>query len=83
MAGGQGPNSNLGEQFNRGSGGPIGNMPMGQRPQYPYGTSYERRCSKKTLIVNINFACVGVFWKNRVVFASDAVFYWIFYLFSL
>lgn len=43
MAGGQGPNSNLGEQFNRGPGGPIGNMPMGQRQQYPYGTGYERR----------------------------------------
>lgn len=43
MAGGQGPNSNLGDQFNRGSGGPIGNMPMGQRQQYPYGTGYERR----------------------------------------
>lgn len=43
MASGQGPNTNLGEQFNRGSGGPIGNMPMGQRQQYPYGTGYERR----------------------------------------
>lgn len=43
MAGAQGPNNNLGDQFNRGSAGPIGNMPMGQRQQYPYGAGYERR----------------------------------------
>ncbi|XP_076827809.1 AT-rich interactive domain-containing protein 1A isoform X2 [Brachyhypopomus gauderio] len=43
MSGGQGPNNNLGEQFNRGPGGAIGNMPMGQRPQYPYGPGYDRR----------------------------------------
>lgn len=43
MPGGQGPNSTMGEQFNRGSGGPIGNMPMGQRQQYPYGPNYDRR----------------------------------------
>ncbi|KAM9737644.1 AT-rich interactive domain-containing protein 1A isoform 2-T2 [Menidia menidia] len=36
-----GPNSGLGEQYNRGPPGPIGNMPMGQRQQYPYG--YDRR----------------------------------------
>uniref|UniRef100_A0AAR2JM44 ARID domain-containing protein n=1 Tax=Pygocentrus nattereri TaxID=42514 RepID=A0AAR2JM44_PYGNA len=43
MPGGQGPNSTLGEQFNRGPGGAIGNMPMAQRQQYPYGPGYERR----------------------------------------
>ncbi|XP_017293478.1 AT-rich interactive domain-containing protein 1A isoform X2 [Kryptolebias marmoratus] len=36
-----GPNSGMGEQYNRGPPGPMGNMPMGQRQQYPYG--YERR----------------------------------------
>ncbi|MEQ2218261.1 hypothetical protein XENOCAPTIV_000625 [Xenoophorus captivus] len=35
------PNSGMGEQYNRGPPGPMGNMPMGQRQQYPYG--YERR----------------------------------------
>lgn len=36
-----GPNSAMGEQYNRGPPGPMGNMPMGQRQQYPYG--YDRR----------------------------------------
>ncbi|XP_041867946.1 AT-rich interactive domain-containing protein 1A isoform X2 [Melanotaenia boesemani] len=36
-----GPNSAIGEQYNRGPPGPMGNMPMGQRQQYPYG--YDRR----------------------------------------
>lgn len=36
-----GPNSGMGEQYNRGPPGPIGNMQMSQRQQYPYG--YERR----------------------------------------
>ncbi|XP_061903499.1 AT-rich interactive domain-containing protein 1A isoform X2 [Entelurus aequoreus] len=36
-----GPNSGMGEQYNRGHPGPMGNMPMGQRQQYPYG--YDRR----------------------------------------
>ncbi|XP_061597203.1 LOW QUALITY PROTEIN: AT-rich interactive domain-containing protein 1A [Cololabis saira] len=36
-----GPNSGMGEQYNRGPPGPMGNMPMGQRQQYPYG--YDRR----------------------------------------
>lgn len=36
-----GPNSGMGEQYNRGPPGPMGNMQMGQRQQYPYG--YERR----------------------------------------
>ncbi|XP_029298531.1 AT-rich interactive domain-containing protein 1A isoform X2 [Cottoperca gobio] len=36
-----GPNSGMGEQYNRGPPGPMGNMQMGQRPQYPYG--YDRR----------------------------------------
>uniref|UniRef100_A0A673HL10 AT-rich interactive domain-containing protein 1A-like n=1 Tax=Sinocyclocheilus rhinocerous TaxID=307959 RepID=A0A673HL10_9TELE len=43
MPGGQGPNSSIGDQYNRGPPGPIGNMPMGQRHQYPYGPSYDRR----------------------------------------
>ncbi|XP_052474185.1 AT-rich interactive domain-containing protein 1A isoform X1 [Carassius gibelio] len=43
MPGGQGPNNSLGDQYNRGPPGPIGNMPMGQRHQYPYGPSYDRR----------------------------------------
>uniref|UniRef100_A0A8C2CVZ4 AT rich interactive domain 1Aa (SWI-like) n=1 Tax=Cyprinus carpio TaxID=7962 RepID=A0A8C2CVZ4_CYPCA len=43
MPGGQGPNSSLGDQYNRGAPGPIGNLPMGQRHQYPYGPSYDRR----------------------------------------
>lgn len=51
MPSGQGQNSSLGDQYNRGQPGPMGNMPMGQRHQYPYGTNYERRyteCLLKT-----------------------------------
>lgn len=40
---GQGPNSGMGEQYNRASQGPMGNMQMGQRQQYPYGPGYDRR----------------------------------------
>ncbi|XP_072303864.1 AT-rich interactive domain-containing protein 1A isoform X2 [Eucyclogobius newberryi] len=36
-----GPNSGIGEQYNRGPPGTMGNMQMSQRQQYPYG--YERR----------------------------------------
>lgn len=36
-----GPNSGMGEQYNRGPPGPMANMPMSQRQQYSYG--YERR----------------------------------------
>uniref|UniRef100_A0A3B4ZHS5 AT-rich interactive domain-containing protein 1A-like n=1 Tax=Stegastes partitus TaxID=144197 RepID=A0A3B4ZHS5_9TELE len=36
-----GPNSGMGEQYNRGPPGPMANMQMGQRQQYPYG--YDRR----------------------------------------
>lgn len=36
-----GPNSGMGEQYNRGPPGPMGNIQMGQRQQYPYG--YDRR----------------------------------------
>ncbi|XP_057211198.1 AT-rich interactive domain-containing protein 1A isoform X1 [Triplophysa rosa] len=43
MTPGQGPNSGMGEQYNRGPPGPMGNMQMGQRQQYPYGPGYERR----------------------------------------
>lgn len=40
MTPGQGPNSGMGEPYNR---GPPGPMQMGQRPQYPYGPGYDRR----------------------------------------
>uniref|UniRef100_A0A672QV03 AT-rich interaction domain 1A n=1 Tax=Sinocyclocheilus grahami TaxID=75366 RepID=A0A672QV03_SINGR len=43
MPGGQGPNSSLGDQYNRGPPGPMGNMTMGQRHQYPYGPGCDRR----------------------------------------
>ncbi|XDV34436.1 hypothetical protein PO909_004594 [Leuciscus waleckii] len=43
MSPSQGPNSGMGEQYNRGAPGPMGNMPMGQRQQYPYGPGYDRR----------------------------------------
>ncbi|RVE66434.1 hypothetical protein OJAV_G00107310 [Oryzias javanicus] len=36
-----GPNSGMGEQYNRGPPGPMSNMSMGQRQQFPYG--YDRR----------------------------------------
>uniref|UniRef100_A0A3B4YBD3 AT-rich interaction domain 1A n=1 Tax=Seriola lalandi dorsalis TaxID=1841481 RepID=A0A3B4YBD3_SERLL len=36
-----GPNSGMGEQYNRGPPGPMGNMQLGQRQQYPYG--YDRQ----------------------------------------
>uniref|UniRef100_A0A4W4EYJ3 ARID domain-containing protein n=1 Tax=Electrophorus electricus TaxID=8005 RepID=A0A4W4EYJ3_ELEEL len=44
MTPGQGPNSGIGEQYNRGPPGPMANMQMGQRQQYPgYGPGYDRR----------------------------------------
>ncbi|KAI4873030.1 hypothetical protein NFI96_028193 [Prochilodus magdalenae] len=43
MTPGQGPNSGMGEQYNRGPPGPMGNMQMGQRQQYPYGPGFDRR----------------------------------------
>lgn len=44
MTPGQGPNSAMSEQYNRGPPGPMGNMQMGQRAQYgPYAPGYERR----------------------------------------
>ncbi|KAK2887288.1 hypothetical protein Q8A67_015516 [Cirrhinus molitorella] len=43
MSPGQGPNSGMSEQYNRGPPGPMGNMQMGQRQQYPYGPGYDRR----------------------------------------
>ncbi|XP_028820122.1 AT-rich interactive domain-containing protein 1A isoform X2 [Denticeps clupeoides] len=43
MSPGQAPNSGMAEQYNRAPPGPMGNMPMGQRQQYPYGPGYERR----------------------------------------
>ncbi|XP_052388615.1 AT-rich interactive domain-containing protein 1A isoform X4 [Carassius gibelio] len=43
MSPGQGPNSGMGEQYNRGPPGPMGNIQMGPRQQYPYGPGYERR----------------------------------------
>uniref|UniRef100_A0A8C1ARF8 AT rich interactive domain 1Ab (SWI-like) n=1 Tax=Cyprinus carpio carpio TaxID=630221 RepID=A0A8C1ARF8_CYPCA len=43
MSPSQGPNSGMGEQYNRGPPGPMGNIQMGQRQQYPYGPGYERR----------------------------------------
>uniref|UniRef100_A0A3P9HK24 AT rich interactive domain 1Ab (SWI-like) n=1 Tax=Oryzias latipes TaxID=8090 RepID=A0A3P9HK24_ORYLA len=36
-----GPNSGMGEQYNRGPPGPMSNMAMAQRQQFPYG--YDRR----------------------------------------
>ncbi|XP_037119572.1 AT-rich interactive domain-containing protein 1A isoform X1 [Syngnathus acus] len=36
-----GPNSGMGDQYSRGPPGPMANLPMGQRQQYPYG--YDRR----------------------------------------
>nr|XP_006631332.1 PREDICTED: AT-rich interactive domain-containing protein 1A [Lepisosteus oculatus] len=43
MSPGQGPNSGMGEQYNRAPPGSMGNMGMGQRQQYPYGPGYDRR----------------------------------------
>ncbi|KAG1947487.1 AT-rich interactive domain-containing protein 1A [Pimephales promelas] len=43
MSPNQGSNSGMGEQYNRGAAGPMGNIPMGQRQQYPYGPGYDRR----------------------------------------
>ncbi|TRY92006.1 hypothetical protein DNTS_034901 [Danionella cerebrum] len=42
MPSGQGPNSSLVDQYNRGP-GPMGNMSVGQRHQYQYGPNYDRR----------------------------------------
>uniref|UniRef100_A0A3B3QA81 AT-rich interaction domain 1A n=1 Tax=Paramormyrops kingsleyae TaxID=1676925 RepID=A0A3B3QA81_9TELE len=44
MPPGQGPTGGMGEQYSRGPPpGSMGNMPMGQRQQYPYGPGYDRR----------------------------------------
>ncbi len=61
MPGGQGPNSSLGDQYNRGPPGPMVNMPMGQRHQYPYGPSYDRRYTETLLWEETNsFTFIGV-----------------------
>lgn len=41
---GQGPSSAMSEQYSRGPPGPIANMQLGHRQQFPpYGPGYERR----------------------------------------
>ena len=42
MSSGQGPNSGMGDPYNRAAGPGMGNMAMGQRPHYPYGGPYDR-----------------------------------------
>ncbi|KAG5842537.1 hypothetical protein ANANG_G00178670 [Anguilla anguilla] len=43
MPPGQGSSGGMGDQYSRGPPGAIGTMPLGQRPQYPYGPGYDRR----------------------------------------
>lgn len=70
MSSGQGPNSSLGDQCNRGPQGPMGNIPMGQRHQYPYGPGYERRYTKSLLFVNKKvFTFFLFFWC----YVNDAI----------
>lgn len=42
MSSGQGPNSSMGDSYNRAAGPGMGNMAMGQRQHYPYGGPYDR-----------------------------------------
>jgi len=42
MSSGQGPNSGMGDPYNRAAGPGMGNMAMGQRQHYPYGGPYDR-----------------------------------------
>lgn len=42
MSSGQGPNSGMGDPYNRAAGPGMGNMAMGQRQHYPYGAPYDR-----------------------------------------
>lgn len=42
MSSSQGPNSGIGDPYNRAAGPGMGNMGMAQRPHYPYGGSYDR-----------------------------------------
>nr|XP_033810702.1 AT-rich interactive domain-containing protein 1A [Geotrypetes seraphini] len=42
LSSGQGPNSGIGDPYNRTAGPGMGNMVMGQRQHYPYGGPYDR-----------------------------------------
>lgn len=42
MSSGQGPNSGMGDPYNRAAGPSMGNMAMGQRQHYSYGAPYDR-----------------------------------------
>lgn len=42
MSSGQGPNSGMGDPYNRAAGPGMGNMAMGQRQHYSYGAPYDR-----------------------------------------
>lgn len=42
MSSGQGPNSGMGDPYNRAAGPGMGNMAMGQRQHYSYGGPYDR-----------------------------------------
>ncbi|XP_020838864.1 LOW QUALITY PROTEIN: AT-rich interactive domain-containing protein 1A [Phascolarctos cinereus] len=42
VSSGQGPNSGMGDPYNRATGPGLGNMAMGQRQHYPYGGPYDR-----------------------------------------
>ncbi|XP_062364963.1 AT-rich interactive domain-containing protein 1A isoform X5 [Cinclus cinclus] len=42
MSSGQGPNSGMGDPYNRAAGPAMGNMAMGQRQHYSYGAPYDR-----------------------------------------
>uniref|UniRef100_A0A452HGT5 ARID domain-containing protein n=1 Tax=Gopherus agassizii TaxID=38772 RepID=A0A452HGT5_9SAUR len=42
MSSGQGPNTGMGDPYNRAAGPGMGNMALGQRQHYPYGGPYDR-----------------------------------------
>lgn len=42
MSSGQGPNSGMGDPYNRAAGPGMGSMAMGQRQHYSYGAPYDR-----------------------------------------
>lgn len=43
MTQGQMPNSSMQDMYNQTPSGALSNLGMGQRQQFPYGASYERR----------------------------------------
>lgn len=77
MSPSQGPNSGMGEQYNRGAPGPMGNMPMGQRQQYPYGPGYDRRWEHLFLGLTFYIKCSQWIYHSNEYITTEI---WVFIL---